>query len=233
MGSPAGARISDEDETVVEVEFDHGFWLGKYEFTRREIKTMTGRHTYMTGGDHKSQPLDKARKDDPSKWLEILNKSAPNGWVYDLPSESEWEYAARAGTTSTFYFGENPADLPKHANFADVSLRNHEDGYFTHAHRTWNDGHMQTANVGSYPPNPWGFHDIYGNVAEMTSTPYHPKRTPPKEFDNVAGYATRGGSWLSIPDYCRSAFRNQFSFHGSEAVKPNHTGFRFVLRRKP
>jgi formylglycine-generating enzyme required for sulfatase activity len=233
MGSPQDARISEDDESEVEVEFDHGFWLGKYEFTRREAKSIAGHLTYMASGDHNQQPLDKARKDDPPKWLEILNKSAPKGWVFDLPTEAEWEYAARAGTTSTFYFGENVADLPKHANFADVSLRNHEDGYYTHAHRSWNDGHQQTAKVGSYQPNPWGFYDMYGNIAEMTSTHYHPQRTPPEEFDAVTGYVTRGGCWLSIPEYCRSAFRNHFGFQGSESIKPNHTGFRFVLRRKP
>lgn len=247
IGSEVGKGAGQADEGRVDVRIGRGFWISKYEFTRREARTLTGRHTYLSTGDHKLQPLNKFRKDEPGKMLDALNQGAPPGWEYALPTEAEWEYAVRAGTRTAYWFGDDAAALGDHGNFADRTLResdfvgefpeNWKDqlgdgGYFTYAHRVWTDGHVRMSRVGEFPPNPWGLHGVCGNLAELTSTPYHPERQPAEKFDDLSGWVCKGGSWLSTADYCRSAFRGRFSFRSRENTTPNYLGLRLVLRRK-
>lgn len=229
MGSPLDAALRAEDETPRTVAIKQGFWIAKYEFTRQQVFALIGRHTYLSTGTHKLQPLDKFRKDDAGQWLALLNKTVPQGWQYAIPSEEEWEYAARAGTSTPFYFGEQLSDLVKHGNFADVNLYNSEDGYYAYADRKLDDGARGIAKVGEYLPNPWGLHDVYGNLSELCATPYEAVNLKGNQFGNLV---IRGGSWLSAPATCRSAHRNYFSFGASENIVPNHVGYRFVIRPK-
>ncbi|MFM8478416.1 MAG: SUMF1/EgtB/PvdO family nonheme iron enzyme, partial [Planctomycetaceae bacterium] len=249
IGSPQNSPGHDPDEFQADVELPQGFWIGRYEFTRREMLTMRP-GVYLSTGDHKLHPLNKLHgAKDVDNYLEELNKTAPPGWVYDVPTEAEWEYAARAGSSTDYFFGNDPSELARYGNFADRTLResdsfgedpkSHEakrpglvyfgdrqSGIFTYAHRTWTDGHATMALVGSYPPNPWGLHDVHGNIAEWTSTLYHPGRLIPDQPDPNVGPVAKGGSWLSTASYCRSAMR-------SWAVIPeNGVGLRFVLRQK-
>jgi formylglycine-generating enzyme required for sulfatase activity len=130
------------------------------------------------------------------RWL-----SQKTGKIYRLPTEAEWEYACRAGTTTAYSFGDDPKKLGDYAWFAD----NSED----HTHE-----------VGTKKPNPWGLYDMYGNVAEWCLDSYDKKtyatfptdrptiepavlRTVGKRFSDVA----RGGSWTDPADRCRSAAR--------------------------
>ena len=103
-----------------------------------------------------------------------------------------------------------------------------QTGMFSYAHKTWNDGQAETAKVGLYPPNAWGLHDMHGNLAELTSTPYHAERNPPEAFDTRLGWVCKGGSWLSTAKYCRSAFRGQFTFRSRENTTENFLGLRLV-----
>lgn len=227
MGSPTTETGRDEEEARREEKIEKGFWIAKYEFTRREIMTLMKRHTYLSTGTHKLQPLDKTRKDDVGQWLTILNGGVAAGWRYAVPTEVEWEYAARAGTKSAYHFGDDIRELPRYANFADASLYETDGGYYAYADRTLNDASALIAKVGSYRPNAWGLHDVAGNLAEHCDTPYQSPRIKPGNYPN---HVIRGGSWLSVPASCRSGARNYFSFGASENVVPNHVGYRLMIR---
>lgn len=229
MGSPTTEAGRDDEEVQREVSIAKGFWIAKYEFTRREIMTLMKRHTYLSTGTHKLQPLDKTRKDDVGQWLAILNGDAAAGWRYAVPTEEEWEYAARAGSKSTFSFGDDATELPHYSNFADASLYETEGGYYAYADRKLNDGAALITKVGDYRPNAWGLHDTAGNLAEHCDTPYTSTKIKPGNYPN---HVIRGGSWLSLPTSCRSAARNYFSFGASENVVPNHAGYRLVIRQQ-
>src|SRR5688500_18715639 len=125
--------------------------------------------------------------------------SAKTGRYYRLPTEAEWEYACRAGTTTAYSFGDDPAELGDYAWFYDNS-------------------HEKYAKVGTKKPNPWGLHDMHGNVQEWVldqhsadfyaqcqkeGTVKDPLRIPLEEY----GRSVRGGSWNAMPEECRSASR--------------------------
>jgi sulfatase modifying factor 1 len=252
IGSPPDEPGRDADELRADVEFPEGFWIGKHEFTRREIRLLNG-GMYLSTGDHKLHPLNWFHFDAPSALPVIvakLNESAPPGWVYAVPTEAEWEYAARAGTDTAYSFGADPAALGRFGNFADRTLResgswgetakarqskqenanffgDRQAGLFSYAHKSWSDGQAEMAIVGCYPANAWGLHDVHGNVAENTWTPFSWRWASPADLnlkEDVRGLVARGGSWLSLPASCRSAFR------GWSRVAENCNGVRFVLR---
>lgn len=215
-GSPEGEPGRYPDEEQKEVRISAGFWISKYEVTLGQWRG--NRHRECLAGD-KLHPINMASQSKDTKAREInpLNKAEwqagrlPQDWEYALPTEEQWEYAARAGTTTCFYFGEDVTQLPLHANFSDKSHCETESVYSNSAHRTLNDGSPGLAKVGSYKPNPWGLHDVYGNVAEWC--------------DNAV---VRGGSWVSIPDYCRSAYRDSRGDRDQE----NYIGSRFVIQKR-
>jgi formylglycine-generating enzyme required for sulfatase activity len=253
IGSPPDEPGRDADEIRADVEIPEGFWIGKHEFTRRELLQTTG-GMYESTGNHKLHPLNWFHFDAPSALPGIvakLNEAAPPGWAYAVPTEAEWEYAARAGTATAYSCGDDPAALARFGNFADRALResgawgerakawpskrenasnfgDRQAGLFSYAHKSWSDGQAEMARVGCYPANPWGLHDVHGNIAECTWTPFSRRWTPPADLnlkEDVRGLVARGGSWLSLPASCRSAFR------GWSRVAENCNGVRFVLRR--
>jgi formylglycine-generating enzyme required for sulfatase activity len=142
-----------------------------------------------------------------TEWL-----SRETGSRYRLPTEAEWEYAARAGTDTAYFFGDDPAELCRYANLADLSARR--------IFRDWtvvdcDDGFERLAPVGSYEPNPFGIHDLLGNVAEWVQEcdmpPY--SRAPEdgsivNRDQNCSTHGIRGGSWDGKPDALRVFQRN-------------------------
>jgi formylglycine-generating enzyme required for sulfatase activity len=138
-------------------------------------------------------------------WLSKLT-----GKNYRLLSEAEWEYAARAGTQTRYYFGENPAGLCAHANVADKAWKRLSPSYTT---IDCDDGFERVAPAGSFPPNPFGLYDMYGNVWEWVEDAFHPNYDgAPSDGSARSGgedslRVMRGGSWISFPHLVRSASR--------------------------
>ena len=219
MGAPADESKLDPDEAPpFKLTVKRPFWLGKFEITNQQFRLFRP--------DHNSREIDTNWKDrvgpGPSvngdqqpvcriSWLDAhafctwLSKSA--GVQFRLPSEAEWEYACRAGTSTPF---SCPADeLFRYANYADQSLG---------AVKPWalrdkdhSDGSAVASDVGKYLPNPWGSCDMHGNVAEWCDSAYRPYPLTSAEPDTrlapSAPRAVRGGSWDDRPRRVRSAFR--------------------------
>jgi formylglycine-generating enzyme required for sulfatase activity len=131
--------------------------------------------------------------------------------IYRLPTEAEWEYACRGGTTTQYFFGDRAEDLAKYANLIDAQTK----AKFPHL-RTQifaSDGYVFTAPAGSFRPNPFGLYDMHGNVLQLCSDWYDPNYYESSPTDDPQGPAeglfrvVRGGSWYSGPFRCRSAAR--------------------------
>ncbi len=203
MGS---VRQYEPDETPHEVYVDP-FYLDKYEVTQEEYERVVGKNPSRRKG--RDNPVDQIRWTDAATYcnarsrLEGLQPAYdPETWRcdfgasgYRLPTEAEWERAARADTKTTYSFGNDPSQLGLHAWFKRNSTRG------PHA-------------VAEKEPNPWGLCDMYGNVWEWCNDFYHedyyrqsPARNP---RGPVAGEnrVVRGGCWNSKPDMCRSSYRN-------------------------
>ena len=128
-----------------------------------------------------------------------------------LPTEAEWEYAARSGTSGAFWWGDQVAATQRAAKLADDSVRRRFLG--VDAVSGYDDGWAQTAPVGSYQGNPWGLHDVIGNVWEWTADWYDPSFYGKSRESNPQGPSSgqyrvlRGGSWRNLPVLARAAYR--------------------------
>lgn len=164
------------------------------------------------------------------KWL-----SEKEGRRYRLPTEAEWEYACRAGSTSMFSFGDDVNQLVSHANVADDVLRTQmlRESW---AYVPGEDGHAFTAPVGMYPPNEWGLFDMHGNVSELCSDYFDPTyyersaQIDPEGPDAPTdarrpSFVVRGGSWRDTPADNRSGNRIFVSTDNRHC----YVGFRVVL----
>lgn len=156
--------------------------------------------------------------EEPARYVSWKDAVAYSEWLtretgakYRLPTEAEWEYAARAGSNSDYYFGDASADLCGHANLADLSTKK--------VYRDWDvvacdDGYARLAPVGSYAANPFGLHDVHGNVTEWVAECGMPEydRAPEDGARVITGqscrtHGVRGGSWDSQPEALRSTRR--------------------------
>lgn len=215
LGSPTGEKNRREDEGPPRKVSLPAFWMGKHEVSWDEYElfmlapdlpgaTTEGKPDAVS---HPTKPYS-----DPSfgmgidgfpavsmthhaaaKYCEWL--STKTGHFYRLPTEAEWEYAARAGTTTAYFFGDDPGPLEEYAAF---QLE-------------------QYAKIGTKKPNPWGLHDVYGNVSEWTLDQYLPDAYARLKGNPAPGtwvrstqpypHVVRGGSWNDTPEKMRSAAR--------------------------
>ena len=142
------------------------------------------------------------------RWL-----SRKEGKTYRLPSEAQWEYACRAGTTTRYYSGDDPESLVQVGNVADSRYKT--QFAYTKALRA-SDGYTFTAPVGQFRPNAFGLFDMHGNAFELCSDWYATEYYAAAAVDDPAGPVSgasrvaRGGSWLSPPERCTSAYRASF-----------------------
>ena len=241
------------DDGAHEVTLTKDYLLGTTELTRGQFKKFVDDTGYKTdadrdGGDGwdadtKGLKNDKkynwknpgfAQTDDHPvvmvSWNDAVKFAAwlskKEGREYRLPTEAEWEYACRGGTTTSYHFGDNEEDLAKYGNVADASFRKTTG-------QSWgikaDDSHGFTAPVGSYKPNQFGLFDMYGNATEWCSD-LHEGYTGEKQTDPKGGAKSfervfRGGSWYSAAGYCRSASRGHFRPASCYA----YFGFRLAL----
>jgi formylglycine-generating enzyme required for sulfatase activity len=197
MGAPAGEPDREIDEAQHEVTLTRGFWLGKFEVSNREFRAfrpghrswgMQGEKGEFDGDDQPAVCLDAADADAFCRWA-----AAGTGRPIRLPTEAEWEYACRAGSTGAYCFGDDRSLLGQYAWIAANS-----------------DGH--THPVGRKKPNAWGLHDMHGNVAEWVNDlyAYYPggPQTDPRGPERSGHHAWRECSWSSQPFECRCATRD-------------------------
>ena len=213
MGAPKKESESKDSERPTHEVTVQSFYMGRHQVTQAQWKVVAGypqidRELDPDPSNFKGDrlPVEKVDWDDAQEFCNRL--SAHTGKTYRLPSEAEWEYACRAGTTTAFHFGETIA--PELVNYDASEVYN--DG-------PKSDWRKKTIEVGSFPANAWGLHDMHGNVWEWCEDDWHSNydRAPDDgsawvESDRKSTYwLLRGGSWHDIPVNCRSAIRNYYT----------------------
>ena len=234
MGSPRSEPERRPGEAQVEVTLSKGFWMAKHEATQGDWKRVMGAlpgplTAELPEGD--DYPVGNVNFAETEAYCQKLTEMAhaagtlPEGWEFRLPTEAQWEYACRAGTTTATSFGDSLGS--SQANFRG---------------KPYNGGAAgptlgMAAKVGTYPPNPWGLHDMHGNIYEWCRDWYHlrlPGGTDPDLHDAEAtatknehgdkSRARRGGCWADEGWPLRTAFRLRFE----PARRYDHIGFRIV-----
>src|SRR5437016_1767132 len=225
MGSPLNEPERRRDEDQVVVTLTKGFWMGKYEASQGQWKRIIGKlpgeltAQLPAGDDYPVGNVNFAEAEAFCHQLTELGRRSgvlPKNWEFRLPTEAQWEYACRAGTTTATAFGDKLSS--KQANFQGKPYNGAERGPSLN----------RAAPVGSYPANPWGLHDMHGNTFEWCRDWYHPKLpggTDPDLSDQPApSRVRRGGCWADDGWPCRSAFRLRFE----PERRYDHIGFRVV-----
>jgi formylglycine-generating enzyme required for sulfatase activity len=208
MGSPENEAERCSDESPQHQVTVPSFYMGKYELTQAQYQAITGTNPSNFKGDNR--PVERVSWNDAVAFCEKLSQKT--GKKYRLPSEAEWEYACRAGTTTPFYFGESIT--PDLVNYY---------GNYTYASTPKRKYRQQTTDVGTFPPNSFGLYDMHGNVWEWCQDDYQknyinaPTDGSALTSPSVSHKTLRGGSWSYNPDNCRSASRNDdylaYDFH--------------------
>ncbi len=209
MGSPASEETRDGDEGPVhQVTIAQPFAVGKYEVTFAEWEACVaggGCNGYRPGDNgwgRSRRPVINVSWKDAQAYVRWLSEQT--GEAYRLLSEAEWEYVARAGTTTPFHFGETIST--DQANYA---------GDFTYGSGRKGEDREKTVPVGGFPANAFGLYDVHGNVWEWTQDCWHksyagaPSNGGAWERGACSLRVVRGGSWSSLPWYLRSAFRSR------------------------
>lgn len=216
MGSPETEKGRDPDETLHQVTLTRGFYMQMTEVTQGQWKAVMGENPSNFGECGWDCPVENVSWHEVQEFIARLNE-VEDGRSYRLPTEAEWEYACRAGSSAPFFYGSevNPDD-----DGIDVSL----------SEVAWYHGNSNksTHPVGSKAPNAWGLYDMHGNVWEWCSDWYadYPNNavTDPRGPREGHVKVRRGGGWGHYPLFCRAADRSR---HRPEEKDPN-LGFRLV-----
>ena len=224
MGSPPSEAWRDSSERPWhEVEISEGFWLGKYEITQGQWEAVMGQRPWgepwsRDGKDYvvenPSHPAVYISWEDVQDFIRVLN-SAADSVLYRLPTEAEWEYACRAGTSTQWSFGDDERQLAAYAWYSASA---------------WDVNEKYPHAVGLKRANPWGLHDMYGNVSEWVQDWYgedYYNRSPRVDpLGPTTGYwrVVRGGSFYLDALNLWSAHR----FYGSPDFPSNTIGARLL-----
>jgi formylglycine-generating enzyme required for sulfatase activity len=196
MGSPKEELERQDNETQHRVTLTQGYWLGIHPVTQAQWRAIMGSNPSSFKGD--TLPVETVSWDGCQEFVKKLGQKA--GRRFRLPTEAEWEYACRAGTTSPFHFGETIST--DQANY---------DGNYTYGQGKEGIDRKETTPVGSFPANAWGLKDMHGNVSQWCQDWYGPYSSDdikdPKGSNNGPVRVLRGGSWHDGPSICRSSCR--------------------------
>jgi len=234
MGSPPSETGRRPDEAQVEVVLTRGFWIAKTEVTQ-------GQWTRIAGAFPDRPPTSEFGLGDdvPVYWINFIEAETfsrrlterargagtlPAGWECRLPTEAQWEYACRAGTTTATSFGASLAR--DQANFNGEPTGGAPSG----------SARGRATPAGAYPPNAWGIHDMHGNIFEWCRDWYHaqlPGGTDPDIYttrgvpnrDGTYSRVRRGGAWNDAGEFCRSAMRLRYE----PERRSDHIGLRIVV----
>ena len=211
MGSPGSEEGRDPDEGPQhEVSISRDFYMGICAVTQEQYEAVMG--TIPSRFTGPTLPVEKVSWDAANRFCQRLSRKT--GRTVRLPTEAEWEYACRAGSSTRFCFGDDDGRLGDHA------------WYFANSEGA-------THPVGQKTPNAWGLCDMHGNVWEWCSDWYAGSyagadTVGPQGSASGSGRVLRGGSWYSNPQYCRSARRNR----GAPGLRGLSVGFRVVVDSK-
>jgi len=255
MGDPHGGSAA-HPQAVVRVS---PFWMGQFEVTNEQYAQFDPAHDSKVESRHAMQFGVRGWSVNGSKqpvvrvaWSQAMAfcrwLSAKTGYRVTLPTEAQWEYACRAGSDASFFFGELGTDFSRHANLADATLsefvahpyRKERDPYpnpgvyddWIPKESRFRDGGFVSEDVGRYLPNPWGLHDMHGNVAEWTRSLDRPYPYADHDGGDTVASAerrvVRGGSWRDRPFRATAAFRLGYWPHQPVF----NVGFRVVMEEE-
>lgn len=220
MGAPDTEKKSDHDEKPLHKVNLNGFYMCKYEITQSQWKAVMGANNNPSHFKGDSLPVEKVSWEDVQEFIKKLNQLT--GKQYRLPTEAEWEYACRAGTTAPFFTGENITT--DQANY---------NGNYPYNGNPKGEYRQKTVKVDTFAPNAWGLYNMCGNVSEWCNDLYEeyyyknsPEDNPSGPKENDDNYRVcRGGAWNLFGKDCRSANRAKAKgdFH--------FIGFRLVLSK--
>lgn len=208
----------------VKVLLTHGYWLGRFEVTQAEWKAVMATEPW-NGQEHTNEgddfPATFVNWGDAMEFCRKLSERErtagrlPAGWEYTLPTEAQWDRACRARTETVFSFGDDESKLGDYAWFLDNAV---------------NAGELYAHRVGQRKPNPWGLHDMHGNVSEWCRDRLALKlpggRDPEVTERGIGSFrVSQGGSWSGEAWRCRSA--NHLGSNAS--VRTHDHGFRVAL----
>jgi formylglycine-generating enzyme required for sulfatase activity len=216
---PSGSFMMGSDSNIEQgysnekprhkVTISQPFYLGKYVVTQEQWVAVMGNNPSKFKG--RTNPVEQVSWDETQEFIRLLHAKEGHN-RYRLPTEAEWEYAARAGTSSAYFFGNDKNAL------SDYAWYNNNSGGATHP-------------VGQKQPNAWGLYDVHGNVWEWVADWYEEEydangpETDPKGPSSASARVDRGGGWGSGAGLCRSAARAR----GAPGLRLNNIGFRLAL----
>jgi formylglycine-generating enzyme required for sulfatase activity len=240
MGSPEDEEDRfDNEGPRHQVEITRPFYLGKYEVTREQFQRFVADDTYRTEAEKDglggagwnrakksferskdytwkdvgfpqtdNDPVVNVTWNDADRFCDWLKQKS--GKAVRLPTEAEWEYACRAGTTTRFYSGNDAETLAEVGNLADGTFKKQ---FPKETAIEAEDGYVFTAPMGRFKPNKIGLFDMHGNVWEWCQDWYdegyyaNSPRRDPQGPNNGTHRVLRGGTWYTPPRYCRAAYR--------------------------
>jgi formylglycine-generating enzyme required for sulfatase activity len=237
MGCVSGSDECDDDEFPVHEVCVDGFYMGKYEVTNAQYRQWKREHDSGDWKDHSlnndEQPVVRVSWEEAVEFAQWLTDQSGGKYTFRLPTEAEWEYAARAGATTARFWGDDPDEACAYANVADQTAQQQWEDWTIH---DCDDGFAVSAPVGSFRPNQFELYDMLGNVWEWCADTYHDSYADAPvdgsfrgSLDDEKAKVVRGGSWKFGPPGVRCAYRDWIH----PGIWLDFLGFRVVVGSAP